>query len=58
MWNLKYDRSELIYETETDSQTENRRVAAKGSGGCGGLGIWDYQIESIACRIDKPDTPI
>ena len=21
MWNLKYDTSELIYETETDSQT-------------------------------------
>ena len=22
MWNLKYDTNELIYETETDSQTE------------------------------------
>ena len=21
MWNLKYDKNELIYETETDSQT-------------------------------------
>ena len=22
MWNLKYDTNELIYETETDSQTQ------------------------------------
>ena len=24
MWNLKYDTNELIYKTETDSQTENK----------------------------------
>ena len=24
MWNLKYDTNELIYETETDSQIEDR----------------------------------
>ena len=30
MWNLKYDTNELIYETETDLQTENRLVVAKG----------------------------
>ena len=29
MWNLKYDTNELIYKTETDSQTENRLVVAK-----------------------------
>ena len=29
-WNLKYDANELINETETDSQTENRLVVAKG----------------------------
>ena len=23
MWNLKYDTDELIYETQTDSQTKN-----------------------------------
>ena len=33
MWNLKYDINELIYETETDSQTENRLVVAKGDEG-------------------------
>ena len=30
MWNLKYDTSELIYKTETDSQTENKLVVVKG----------------------------
>ena len=30
MWNLKYDTNQHIYETETDSQTENRlRVARR-----------------------------
>jgi len=42
-WNLKYDTNELIYETETDSQTENRLMVAKGEGverreGLGGWG--------------------
>ena len=32
MWNLKYDTNEHIYETETDSQTDNRLVVAKGVG--------------------------
>ena len=30
MLNLKHDTNELIYETETDSQTENRLVDAEG----------------------------
>ena len=29
-WNLKYDTNEHNYEKETDSQTENERVVAKG----------------------------
>ena len=43
MWNLKYDTNELIYERETDSQTENRLVVAKGKRGWArdGLGVWD-----------------
>ena len=43
---------------QRQTHRQNRRVAAKGSGGCGGLGVWGYQIETIACRMDKPDTPI
>ena len=35
MQNLKYDTNELIYKTETDSQTENRLVVAKGEVGEG-----------------------
>ena len=30
MRNLKRDANEFIYETETDSQTENRPVVAEG----------------------------
>ena len=33
IWNLKYDINKLIYETETDSQKENRFVVVKGGGG-------------------------
>ena len=44
MWNLKYDAYELIYKTETDSQTQkaNSRLP-KGKCGQGRdkLGIWD-----------------
>ena len=30
MWNLKYDRNELIYKIETESDTANRLMVAKG----------------------------
>ena len=60
MWNLKYDTNELIYETETDSgDIENRFVVAKGEGGWEreGLGIWDYQMQTIIYRMDKQHGP-
>ena len=43
MWNLKYDTNELIYETETDSQTyrTDLRFLVVGEGGIGGLGLAD-----------------
>ena len=37
---LKYDTNELTYETETDSQTENR-LAVVGAREKEGLGVWD-----------------
>ena len=34
MWNLKYDIDELIYKTETDSQTQKTNLQLpKGMGG-------------------------
>ena len=30
IWNLKHDTNELIYETETDLQTENKLTVIKG----------------------------
>ena len=43
MWNLKYDTNEFIYETEKDSDTDNRLLVAKGEEGWGrdGVGVWD-----------------
>ena len=41
IWNLKYEISELIYETETDSQTRRTDAIAKvEEGRRGGLGVW------------------
>ena len=48
MWNLKYGTNEPIYRTETDSQTENRLVVAKGEGGGGGMD-WEFGISR--CKL-------
>ena len=47
MWNLKYDTNETIYETETNSQrdTENRLVIAKGRKG------WSGRLGFARCRF-------
>ena len=38
MWNLKDDKNELIYETETDSQTQKTNLwLPKGKGDRGGI---------------------
>ena len=43
MWNLNYDTNGHIYETERDSDAENRLVVAMAEEGEGrdGLGVWD-----------------
>ena len=47
---IKYGTNKHIYKTETDSETENRFVDAKGKGegvgwtGCVGLGDANYSI--------------
>ena len=33
MWNINYDTNEFIYETEVDSQTENKLMVTKGERG-------------------------
>ena len=35
MWNLKNDTNELIYKTETDSQTQRTDFGCQGGGGVG-----------------------
>ena len=46
MWNLKYNTNELIYKTETDSQTQRTdlwfpRGSAVGEGRTASLGLVD-----------------
>ena len=60
MWNLKYDTNELIYEKETDAQTQKTNLmVTKGLRVWGRekLGVWDYQIHTTICKIDKQQGP-
>ena len=42
MWNLKNNTNDLIYTTETDSQTQKTNLhLPKGKVGRGKLGVWD-----------------
>ena len=44
MWNLEYDANELIYETETDAQTQRTDLRLpRGRGGRGGKD-WEFGI--------------
>ena len=52
-WNpKKNDTNELIYKTETDSDTEDKLIT-KREGGRDKLGVWDYQIHTTIYKIDK-----
>ena len=53
MWNLKYDTNELIYKTQTDSQTQKTNLwLPKGKEG-GGEITWEYK--QIQTTINKGD---
>ena len=55
MWSLKYGTNGPIYRTESDSQTENRLVVAKGeereSGTGLEFGVSRYKL--LIFRMDK-----
>ena len=58
MWNLKYDTNELIYETETDSQTRRTDLwLPRGRKSRGGVdwefGMSRYKLLSIAWINNK-----
>ena len=40
-WTLTFDTNELAYETETDSDIENKLMVAKGEGRIGSSGLAD-----------------
>ena len=49
MWNLKYDTNELIYKTETDSQTQRTDVWLQGGRWGGGGKDWEFGISR--CKV-------
>ena len=44
MWNLKYDTNELIYKTETDSQTQSTDLRLPSGWRGGGETDWELGI--------------
>ena len=54
MWNLKYDTNELIYKTDSQTQKTNLWLPKEKWGGeRDELGVWDQQIQTAICKIDK-----
>ena len=51
MWNLKYDTSELIYETETDSQTYRIDLWLQGGEGGGAQRDWRFGLADASYYI-------
>ena len=49
MWNLKYDTNELIYETETDSQTQRTELLLPGGRGREGGMEWEFGVSR--CKL-------
>ena len=60
MWNLNCDTNELVYETETDSETQKTDLwLPRGKRrGRDGLGAWDQQMQTITYRMDKHQGPM
>ena len=57
MWNLKNNADESIYETETDSQTEDKLTVTRGERGTGinlELGINRYRLLYIKHKKQGP----
>ena len=51
MWTLKHDTNELLYETETGSQTQRTDLwLSKGGEWTDGLGIQDQQVQTAISR--------
>ena len=46
MWNLKYDTNELIYKTQTDSQTQRINLWLARSRAGGGRMAWEAAVST------------
>ena len=49
MWNLKYNTNELIYETETDTQTERTDLLLPRWRGSGRGMDWEFEVSR--CKL-------
>ena len=57
MWNLKYDKNEIIYKAETDLQTQKTNLwLPKGKEGRDKLGVWDQQIQTTILNKQQGPT--
>ena len=50
MWNIKKDKNKLICRTEIDTQTENKLLVTKGTGGEVGEMAWGLGIGICTLR--------
>ena len=58
MWNLKNNTHELIYKTETDSQTLKTILwGPKDKGGGDGLEVWECRRRTSVCGMEDPWGP-
>ena len=54
VWNLQYDRNDLIYETETESDIETDFWLPRGRAmGKEWNGVLDYQMQTSTPKVDK-----
>ena len=58
-WNLKYYTSELIYKTETESQTQRTEwwLPRGGNQGKDGEGGWGQLMQALTYRMDTQQGP-
>ena len=57
MWNLTNNTNELIYKTETDSQTQKTYGYQREKGWRERSGVWDQQILHCCIQTNNPQGP-
>ena len=58
MLNVKQDTNEFIYTTEADSWRTDVFAEREDRRGWGRIALWDQQMQTIICKMDKQQGPI